>query len=650
MKRTISATIIFLLLAVVAYSQNNFVGRWVGTYGNGTQENPNYYSFQFNGDGTLQLYNQSHQVIANGSYQVTGSQFTGTYNYTSSGTFSVSGSVDASGSLRGTWGSGSNASGGGHWVMNKNQIAVVSNVTAGTNRSLIGRWIGTWGSGSQDTPNYFSFLFNQNNVFQLLDASGAVIANGNYTLSGTGFSATYTYTAGGTYSVSGSQDAAGILNGSWGSGNNTSNGGKWKMTGSQNGNYILPAPITQTIAVFPGGNTNQHNYNFSNVRMCIDRVVNTGFLPDRNFSAVKPLPKINSDGSFTTTGAIRQPLAAETNKMWDPGQTINVFIENTASEFVRQKVRFYAAEWEKHANIKFAFVNDRNNANIKVGFVNDNTSWSMVGKDALFNPLGVNTMNFGWFDDATAESEFRATIQHEFGHALGFIHEHQSPAAGIAWDKEKVYAFFGGEPTKWSRAEVNNNVFNKYSRTSINFSSYDRLSIMHYSFPAYLTTDGSSFPMNTDFSSIDKQYSRLIYPFPPTPSNANGVLRTGDDCDEISFSVEYNAVDPNNVEFVLSLGNANGKTVTWWKQIGIPRTNNTETPIWVQNHSLIASENRTGFSQQIPFIEIDRSKGISFWKGKIAGVHTLLGYKWNILPCITGGCRIRLTWNKDSCL
>jgi hypothetical protein len=144
MKKTISATFIFLLLTVVAYSQNNFVGRWVGTWGNGTQENPNYYSFHFNGDGTLQLYNQSNEVIANGTYQVTGNQITGSYNYTTGGTFSVSGSVDAAGILRGTWGSGNNVSGGGRWVMNSNRSNGGNAVTprfdlGGTGRKTINK-------------------------------------------------------------------------------------------------------------------------------------------------------------------------------------------------------------------------------------------------------------------------------------------------------------------------------------------------------------------------------------------------------------------------------------------------------------------------------------------------------------------------------
>ena len=166
------------------------------------------------------------------------------------------------------------------------------------------------------------------------------------------------------------------------------------------------------------------------VRMCVDRYPSTGNFPPRDNSQVQPPPRINADGTVPSVGVTRQPLAGETMKMWNPGQVIGVYLStNNGSELIRQKVMTYAKKWETIANIKFNFTNNVNDAQIKVEFSDDNRSWSWIGRDVLFNPLGFYTMHFGWFDSNTKESEFKRTILHEFGHALGFIHEHQSPVS-----------------------------------------------------------------------------------------------------------------------------------------------------------------------------------------------------------------------------
>ena len=394
------------------------------------------------------------------------------------------------------------------------------------------------------------------------------------------------------------------------------------------------------------GNT---TYDFSNVKICVDQPSVVNNLPPRINSAGQPIPKINSDGSLSTTGVIRQGLVTATEKMWNPGDVITVFLATAnGSDFIRDQVKQFARVWEQHANIKFDFITDFKAATIKVGFFKTQQSWSWIGRDVLFNPLHFYTMNFGWFDDATLPEEFSRTVTHEFGHALGFMHEQQSPASPLQWDLPKTYAYFKTE-NKWDAAMVDAQIINKLNQNSTNYSAYDRFSIMHYYIPDDLLMSGSGAPVNNWLSAIDKQYARFWYPSPPTGSTTTGMLRTNDDCDEVAFKFMYNMVPADKVEFTLHLGETNTKKVTWWKQIGIPLTNNTETFLWVQNHSLILEENRTTLTMQIPFSEIDINKGISFWKAKFLGVHTLLNYKWDVLPAIRGGCRVILTWNKDIC-
>jgi len=411
-----------------------------------------------------------------------------------------------------------------------------------------------------------------------------------------------------------------------------------------------PAVVVDQPGILKNTVREQPSPDFSNVRICVDLPPTPTNLPPRNNGNAQPIPKINADGSLSAVAVKRQGLVSATEKMWNPGDVISVYLStNNGSERIRERVIHYAKEWERYANIKFDFITDFTAAKIKVGFSPTKQSWSWVGRDVLFNPFKKYTMNFGWFDESTSEQEFSRTITHEFGHALGFYHEHQSPASPLQWDLPKTYKYFKDQ-NNWSVDEVNLNVINKYSQSNTNFSAYDPYSIMHYFMPAALLLNGQDVGGYYILSAADITYAGYWYPFPPKGIFSKGNLRTNDDCDDVSFTVEYDVVPSDKVEFILSLGESNNKKVTWWKQIAIPLINNTETLLEVQNHSLIQSENKTTAQVQIPFSQINTSKSIGFWKAKFLGIHTLLDYKWNVLPAIKGGCRITLTWNKDSCL
>ncbi len=391
-------------------------------------------------------------------------------------------------------------------------------------------------------------------------------------------------------------------------------------------------------------------YDFSAVKNCQDMAPPYSSLPPRAASNAYTIYKINTDGTVSNVAYQRQPLAAFTDKMWEPGETIKVGFDIVGSDFnTMLRVQKFASEWERIANIKFEFVIDIRDAVIRVGFTPP-FSYSWIGQDALVNPSKVSTINFGWLNNGLNDTDFRQVVLHEFGHALGFVHEHQSPGAAMNWDKEKVYAYYALPPNNWSHDIVDNNIFVKYATTTTNYSTYDRLSIMHYQFPPELTVDGKSTPANYNLSATDQQYARLVYPFPTLPPNASGTLKTGDDCDEIDFLIQYGVVPDKLIEFKLEYGQTGTKKVSWWKQIALPKSNNQETLLYILNNSLIVNENKTTATVQIPFTEMNKSKGIGFWKAKVLGVHSPLAYKWNRLHSLRGGCRITLVWKKDSCL
>ena len=373
-------------------------------------------------------------------------------------------------------------------------------------------------------------------------------------------------------------------------------------------------------------------FGWSGVRLCVDQTRTGPPLPPREVASSPP--RIESDGTIAATGTIQQPLTGLTDKMWNPGTTLRVKMMG-GTAIVRSKVRQFAEQWTQYANIRLEFVDPSQPAEIRIAF-DPGGSWSLVGRDALWVPFDFATMNFGWFTDTTPDSEFSRVVLHEFGHALGLVHEHQSPASGIQWDREKVYAFYQ-ETQGWDRGKVDSDVFNKYSVQSTNYSQYDRTSIMHYWVPPELTLDGQGAPGNDTLSATDKEYIRRWYPAPPTPSNATGLLRTGDDCDEIDFSVEYGVVAANSVQFRLMPASG----ITWWKAI--------EVPVSGSGYAMLQMKDGTSASRTLPRADLDASRAMRFHKAKFLGEYRLLNYTWDVIRALPGGARLSLTWKRDRC-
>ncbi|GAB2826168.1 hypothetical protein [Ferruginibacter profundus] len=106
---------------------NTIAGVWTGTYGTGQNNTPSFYSFRLNADGTMQLVDASGNITAKGNYVFSNNQLSGKYTYNNGGVFSVAATLTGS-QLNGTWGSGTNTSGGGKWIMNKAALSATSNI------------------------------------------------------------------------------------------------------------------------------------------------------------------------------------------------------------------------------------------------------------------------------------------------------------------------------------------------------------------------------------------------------------------------------------------------------------------------------------------------------------------------------------------
>jgi hypothetical protein len=119
-------------------------------------------------------------------------------------------------------------------------------------------------------------------------------------------------------------------------------------------------------------------------------------------------------------------------------------------------------------------------------------------------------MNFGWLTPATQESEYERVVLHEFGHALGLLHEHQNPAGSIPWNVEAVYSYYR-ETQGWDQQKTYNNVIRKYNEEETNHTRYDSRSIMEYPIPEELTLNGFHVGWNRNLSETDKLFIRSQY-------------------------------------------------------------------------------------------------------------------------------------------
>lgn len=159
-------------------------------------------------------------------------------------------------------------------------------------------------------------------------------------------------------------------------------------------------------------------------------------------------------------------------------------------------------------------------------------------------------MNFGGFEQHLP-FDYVATVIHEFGHALGFGHEHQNPTescdAEFRWNDDKgyeatnnqfgefvvdsggrrpgIYTVLGGPPNEWVKEKIDRNLKEIADSSAYDSSEFDPASIMMYNFEEWMYIRGNESrcyvpaPKN-ELSALDKAGAGRSYPWPAAAKSA----------------------------------------------------------------------------------------------------------------------------------
>jgi len=266
------------------------------------------------------------------------------------------------------------------------------------------------------------------------------------------------------------------------------------------------------------------------------------------------------ESGLTTTS---QPLGVFSRGIrWPNGKTLKVSLNFQGENFIATEVcRTASSEsdcrtritneiinaassWSKHGNIRFQYESVWSEGDIRARLIRGTAGYSYVGTYSSLRPKTENTMELG------VDYGLRETTIHEFGHAIGFQHEHISPKVSYSWNKEQVYSDMAQRG--WNREMVDFNIFNQLKNSGELFvTEYDPLSIMIYGIPAHWVsaTDKANktlCPSNdpyycvappTELSQMDKWTVAQMYPFSTTDESTSkekvsledGITRRGSD-------------------------------------------------------------------------------------------------------------------------
>lgn len=201
------------------------------------------------------------------------------------------------------------------------------------------------------------------------------------------------------------------------------------------------------------------------------------------------------------------PERLKKSMLWPFGKIKVQFLDG--SKELRAKVLNDLALWTPDTCIQFEQV--ESDGWIRVKFDANKGNWSKIGTQALkVKDKTIQTLNLS-ITDTTHPAVIKALVLHEFGHALGMMHEHQHPDSNIPWKEDAVLNYYR-EKHGWKDEDTRYNVLKKYASNHFNGSSYDAKSIMVYAIPKELRTDSVEIKQTYTLSKLDREWIKKFYP------------------------------------------------------------------------------------------------------------------------------------------
>jgi hypothetical protein len=260
-------------------------------------------------------------------------------------------------------------------------------------------------------------------------------------------------------------------------------------------------------------------------------------------------------------------IALEDKKLWRNIDELTIGYYNQSPDAViKDAIEYAISQWQPHLPFKLVHKGNTRGTTIRIAFVEGQGNKSNVGTDCAGVPQSRSTMNLQPSDLVDSRRARGVTI-HEFGHAIGAIHEHQSPTGSIPWNKQAVYDYYAR--FGWDQAKVDFNVLRRYDQSIVRASAFDTKSVMLYPIPEEHVTDKTkAVPgWNYDLSAMDIAWVRQVYGMPPlgagiTPPPVKPGTPVGG-----ATVVEGDAVELKNGEERTVTFDGSGKSHLYWFEV-----------------------------------------------------------------------------------